>query len=78
MAMYDWNGDGKKDFTDDWVEYNIYNNCMKNENTPSGPHSQPSAKGFGIVFLVSCVVGGFNELLGAMILGGYLIIQLLF
>lgn len=78
MAMYDWNGDGKKDFTDDWIEYNIYKNCMKNENTSRGLRSQPSAKGFWIVFLVSCVVGGFNELLGAMILGGYLLIQLLF
>ena len=24
MAFYDWNRDGKKDFADDYIEYNIY------------------------------------------------------
>lgn len=77
MAFYDWNHDGKKDLIDDYIEYNIYQNCMKNGNTPREPRRTTSAKGFWIVFLVSCVVGGFNELLGAMILGGYLLILLM-
>lgn len=29
MAFYDWNHDGKKDFTDDFIEYNIYNESTK-------------------------------------------------
>lgn len=34
MALYDWNHDGKKDFVDDYLEYNIYNECTKdNDNT---------------------------------------------
>ena len=32
MAMHDWNRDGKKDFVDDYLEYNIYKESMKNES----------------------------------------------
>jgi len=28
MAFYDWNHDGKKDFADDYLEYNIYKESM--------------------------------------------------
>ena len=34
MAMYDWNGNGKKDMADDFIEYNIYKECTgKHEDT---------------------------------------------
>ena len=35
MAFYDWNHDGKKDFTDDFIEYNIYNESTKNSKPSS-------------------------------------------
>lgn len=36
MAFYDWNKDGKKDFVDDYIEYNIYKECTKdNDNSNS-------------------------------------------
>lgn len=35
MAFYDWNHDGKKDFTDDFIEYNIYKESTKNSTSSS-------------------------------------------
>ena len=32
MAFYDWNHDGKKDVTDDFLEYQIYNESTSNTN----------------------------------------------
>lgn len=29
MAFYDWDGNGKKDIFDDYIEYNIYRECTK-------------------------------------------------
>ena len=31
MAMRDWNGDGKKDFVDNIIEYQIYENVMDDD-----------------------------------------------
>lgn len=77
MSLYDWNGDGKKDLTDDWIEYNIYKNCMEhrneNRNNSRKSSSNFSAKGFLIMFLVCCVIACFNELIAAIIFGVYLI-----
>ena len=37
MAFYDWNDDGKKDLTDDFIEYQIYKKSTnKNGYVPSG------------------------------------------
>lgn len=33
MAFYDWNRDGKKDFVDDYIEYNIYKESTKDNNS---------------------------------------------
>lgn len=33
MAFHDWNNDGKKDIADDYIEYNIYKESTKNNNT---------------------------------------------
>lgn len=36
MAMYDWNGNGKDDFGDDFIEYQIYQDVTKDhEPAPS-------------------------------------------
>lgn len=34
MALNDWNHDGKKDLTDDFFEYQIYNHSKNNNYTP--------------------------------------------
>ena len=72
MALYDWNGDGKKDFTEDFIEYNIYKRSMENRNNGRKPCSNPSFKGFLTIFLVCCVIACFNELVAAIIFGIYL------
>lgn len=33
MAFYDWNHDGKKDFADNYLEYNIYKESTKNSGS---------------------------------------------
>lgn len=33
MALYDWNQDGKKDFVDDYLEYNIYKESTKDSGS---------------------------------------------
>ena len=35
MAFYDWNHDGKKDFVDDYLEYNIYKKSTGNNSSNS-------------------------------------------
>lgn len=77
MAFFDWNGDGKKDFTDDFIEYNIYKNTMNHSNNYRKSGSVSSAKGFWIVFLLCCVVACFNELLAAIILVIYGLLTLM-
>lgn len=32
MAFHDWNHDGKKNFTDDFIEYQIYKKSTSNSN----------------------------------------------
>ena len=32
MALYDWNRDGKKDYVDNYLEYNIYTDSMNNNS----------------------------------------------
>ena len=36
MSFYDWNHDGKKDFVDDYLEYNIYKESTENNSSGSG------------------------------------------
>ena len=38
MAFYDWDHNGKKDIVDDYIEYNIYKECTK-ENDNSNSYS---------------------------------------
>lgn len=72
MAFYDWNSDGKKDFTDDFIEYNIYKGSTESGNNGRRPGSGPTFKSFWGVFLVCCVIACFNELVAAIIFGVYL------
>ena len=34
MALHDWNHDGKKDWQDNFIEYQIYKDCTSNNSTP--------------------------------------------
>ena len=72
MAFCDWNGDGKKDLMDDFIEYNIYTRSTENSNHGIKSGSDPSFKSFWGVFLVCCVIACFNELIAAIIFGIYL------
>ncbi|MBQ6994394.1 MAG: hypothetical protein IJN64_07920 [Lachnospiraceae bacterium] len=39
MAMYDWNGNGNKnDMADNYIEYQIYKDCTRNNSTPRRLH----------------------------------------
>ena len=56
MALYDWNGDGKKDFTDDFIEYQIYKqSTSKKPNNNYTPRSRGGISTFGAII---AVVGG--------------------
>ena len=33
MAFFDWNHNGKKYWQDDYIEYNIYKECTKDDNS---------------------------------------------
>lgn len=71
MAMYDWDGNGNKnDFTDNFIEYQIYQDCKNNNSTPKSS-SGSSAGGFWIVFIIAAIVSVFSEGLGVLILLGY-------
>ena len=71
MAMYDWNDNGNKsDFTDNFIEYQIYQECTNNNSTPKSS-SGSSAGGFWIVFIIAAIVSVFSEGLGVLILLGY-------
>lgn len=59
MAFYDWNRDGKRDFVDDYLEYNIYKESTKNSGYTS------SSRGFlGKLFIAFIVFYIFIYLFG--------------
>jgi hypothetical protein len=60
MALYDWNKNGKKDMTDDFIEYQIYKDCMKTSNGNSSSSSSESGAwliGFIILMFVLALLG---------------------
>lgn len=67
MAFYDWNKDGKKDFADDYIEYNIYKECTKdddnsnshtNDNYSNNNYSNNSGCGvWGWISITFIVIG---------------------
>ena len=77
MAMYDWNGNGNKsDFTDNFIEYQIYQECTNNNSTPKSSTGS-SAGGFWIVLIIAAIVSVFSEGLGVLILLGYGFLKLM-
>ena len=53
MSFFDWNGDGKKDFADSFIEYQIYKDTTGNSNTSR--HSSSDNSGFfGCVSYIVC------------------------
>lgn len=56
MAFFDWNGDGKKDFTDDFIEYHIYKqSTSKKSDNSYVPQSGGGSSTFGAI---AATVGG--------------------
>ena len=45
MAFFDWNKDGKKDFVDDYIEYNIYRESTKDDDSSDSDYSYNSSGG---------------------------------
>ena len=60
MAIYDWNKDGKKDMVDDFIEYQIYKDSMKQNTGNISSGSSGSGTwliGFIIFMLVLAFLG---------------------
>ena len=76
MALHDWNHDGKKDWQDNFIEYQIYKDCTSNNSTPRSS-TNTSGSGFWIVFIIACIVSTFSEGLGVPILIGYGLLKLM-
>lgn len=60
MALYDWNKNGKKDMVDDFIEYQIYKDCMKPGTGNSSSGSSGSGTwliGFIIFMFVLALLG---------------------
>lgn len=66
MAFYDWNHDGKKDFTDDFIEYHIYKDSTSNNNYI--PRSGGGISTFGAI--VATIGGLFLAAAIVALLGG--------
>ena len=61
MAFHDWNHDGKNDFTDDFIEYQIYKQSTSNSNYTSRNGGGISTLGaivatIGGLFLAAAIV----------------------
>ncbi len=52
MAFYDWNHDGKKDWQDNYIEYNIYK-----RSTGNGNQSYSSDDGSTFIAFVAVIIG---------------------
>ena len=66
MAFHDWNHDGKKDFTDDYIEYQVYKQSTSNSNYI--PRSGGSISTFGAI--VATIGGLFLAAAIIALLGG--------
>lgn len=66
MAFYDWNHDGKKDFTDNFIEYNVYKESTKNSK-PSSYSRGGGISTFGAI--LSVIAGLVGQVAIYMVLG---------
>lgn len=57
MALYDWNHDGKKDVSDDFIEYQIYKQST-NSNKEGGGYTPRSGGGISTFGAIVAVIGG--------------------
>lgn len=58
MAIHDWNHDGKKDWQDNYIEYQMYKSSTGKDNEPSYTHSRGSGMStFGAI--ISVIAGLF-------------------
>ena len=68
MAFFDWNNDGKKDWQDDYIEYNIYKECTKDDNinnNSSNNYSNNSGCGvWGWISIILIVLGLLSKCRG--------------
>lgn len=53
MAFVDRNGNGKNDIEDDFIEYQIYQNSTKNNNTTSSGSHGDGISTFGAILCVA-------------------------
>lgn len=71
MAFFDWNHDGKKDAVDDFIEYNIYEDCTEDTEESNKTSYTPSNGGgisnFGVV--LSIIAGLVGQVIIYMALG---------
>ena len=69
MAFLDWNGDGKKDYVDNFIEYQVYKDCTSNKSSSSSASSD-----WWKILLLAVIMGvcpplGVIIFLGIMIFG---------
>ena len=62
MAIRDWNGDGKRDMADNFIEYQIYKDCTSNKSSCSSVSSD------WWVMPVLAIISGVCPLVGVIIL----------
>ncbi|MBE5943205.1 MAG: hypothetical protein E7264_11815 [Lachnospiraceae bacterium] len=62
MAFYDWNQDGKKDWQDNYIEYNIYKRSTSNGNQSYSSGDGSSFKAFVAVVIFFLMVCGVVNL----------------
>lgn len=61
MAYNDWNGDGKRDSSDDYIGYQIYKDCNKKNGNNGGGGCLAAALTFmGAIILVGLFSGIFG------------------
>lgn len=65
MAFYDWNHDGKKDLTDDYIEYQIYK-----KSTSDSSHVSRGGSGISTFGAIVATVGGLFLAAGIIALFG--------
>ena len=66
MAMYDWNGDGKKNNADNFIEYQAYKDCT-NKNYSSGVSSDWWVMPVLAIITGVCPIVGVIIFLGALL-----------
>ena len=52
MAFHDWNGDGKRDSQDSFIDYQIYQHCTKKSSSTSGGSHGGGISTFGAIISV--------------------------